>query len=876
MKKYTYTELRNLYIDFFKSKSHYRLNSFPLIPKDDNSLLLINAGMAPLKKYFTGAAVPPSKRIVTYQKCIRTGDIDEVGKTPRHCTFFEMLGNFSFGDYFKKDAITYAWEFLTKVLDIPSDKLYVSVYVDDDEALDCWINNTSITRDRIFKMGKEDNFWEIGVGPCGPCSEIFYCFDDVEIKTNDQFLNLQEEGKLFEIWNLVFTQFNKNENGEYEQLNTRNIDTGMGLERLAIVMQNVQSVFDTDVFVKIINKIIKIANLKCDFSEVKYSCRVIADHVRSTVFLIGDGIIPSNEGRGYVLRRLIRRSIRHAKLMGIESKFMSNVVDVVINEYKDDYPELLERENYIKNIIDTEEDNFTKTLNKGMSILMSYLKDLKSSNFNILSGNKAFKLYDTYGFPVELTQEILKDEGIEVNINEFNVEMKKQQQKARNSRKDDNYLGNDLGVLNSTGNYEIEFLGHDTLNLSSRILDIIFDNSFVDEIGAGNKGFLIFDKTPFYPEMGGQVGDTGYVKSKMGYGKVLNTKKNIQGKIYNLVEVISGKFSKEDFVDLGVDEKRRDSICRNHTATHLLHSALRIVLGDHVKQSGSYLDEHKLRFDFTHPKALTKKELEEVEKIINECIYNQVSVKTEVMDIKSAQERGAVALFGEKYEDEVRVLSIGDCSMELCGGTHVSNTGFLGNFVILNEISVSSGVRRIEATTGRNVFDIFKSNRNVLNEIHNRVKATSQNDILSKVSSLFLEIKDKNTEIARLKSEALNLKLKDIDSIIESSKVKNGLKIVTSTFNDIDAGQLREICSIAKDKISCGFVMFVSVCNNRASVVCMATKNAIEEGIDCGKIIKDVLRIAEGSGGGRKDMAQGSIINVSKINEVINKVYEII
>lgn len=876
MKKYTYSELRELYVKFFENKNHYVLKSFPLVPKDDDSLLLINAGMAPLKKYFTGMAVPPSTRVTTYQKCIRTGDIDSVGKTARHCTFFEMLGNFSFGDYFKSDAISYAWEFLTKVIEIPLDKLYISVYENDDEAFECWEKNIGISKDRIFRLGKEENFWEIGVGPCGPCSEIFYSFADGKIDNVQKFMELQEQGKVFEIWNLVFTQFDKNENGEYEPLKNKNIDTGMGLERLALITQQVENVFDTDIFKNLISKIFEVGNLKNISDEIKYSCKVIADHLRSVTFLICDGVIPSNEGRGYVLRRLIRRSVRHGRLIGIENKFLNQIVDVVINEYKCAYSELVERKNYINQIVDVEEDNFGKTLNKGMEILNGYVEEIKKQNSQILSGDKAFKLYDTFGFPVELTQEILREEGISIDIQGFNFEMKNQQKKARESRKSDNYLGNDLGVLNSTENYETKFLGYDFLNSKSKINDIIFQNSFVNSIKELQKAFVLCDKTPFYPEMGGQAGDTGIIKTSNGVAKVLDTKKNIQGQIYHVVEVLSGEINKNDEAQLEVDSVRRNSICGNHTATHLLQKALKIVLGDHIKQAGSYLDEQKLRFDFTHFKALTREELEKVEKIVNQCIYNQVTVKTEIMNIKCAQEKGAIALFDEKYDDEVRVLSIDDFSMELCGGTHVKNTGFIGNFVILTETSVSSGVRRIEATTGKNVFEAFKSSRNVLNELCYQLKATSQNDILNKVNNILNEIKIKNSEISSLKSKIANDKLKNLDDLIEKSKHKRGIKIITNIFEDMEINQLRDICSNVKEKLDCCVVMFASVLNGKANVVSMASKKALEQGIDCGKLIRDTLKFADGSGGGRKDMAQGAVTNISKLEEALEKLYQII
>lgn len=876
MKKYTYDELRSLFIEFFQSKDHYKMSSFPLVPKDDDSLLLINAGMVPLKKYFTRSAVPPSNRVATCQKCIRTGDIDSVGRTARHCTFFEMLGNFSFGDYFKKDAISYAWEFLTKVIEIPTDRLYVSVYNEDDEAFNIWKDIVKIPEDRIFRIGKEENFWEIGVGPCGPCSEIFYSFTDEKINSINKFLELQDRGEIFEIWNLVFTQFNKDENGQYEPLENKNIDTGMGLERLAIVTQGVLQVFDTDIFKNLIKKISEVANFNGNSDESIYSFKVIADHARSITFLICDGVIPSNEGRGYVLRRLIRRSIRHAKLLNIEGKFLNNIVDVVIDEYKGAYNELIERKKYIHNIVSVEEDNFNKTLNKGMDILDYYIKELKENNKSVLSGSNAFKLYDTYGFPIELTEEILKEKGITVDNEEFKREMKAQQEKARSSRKVDNYLGNDLGILNSTNNYNTDFVGYEKYSTTSEIMDIILDNNFVEEVCEGNKAFLLVSETPFYPEMGGQIGDTGVVKSKSGSAKVLSTKKNVQGQIYHLIEVTQGCIKKSDSLELYIDEDRRRSICRNHTATHLLQSALREVLGDHIKQSGSYLDDKKLRFDFTHFKALTAKELENVEKIVNECIYRQITVNTEIMDIRSAQERGAIALFGEKYDDTVRVLSIDKFSMELCGGTHVLNTGFIGNFVILSESSVSSGVRRIEATTGSNVYDLIKGNRSLLNEISSYVKATSHNDVSNKVKNLINELRDKNSEISNLKSTIAESKLEVLDDVVKNAITKNGIKIVCNVFEDIDINKLRDVCSNVKDKLECGVVMFASILNNKANVVCMANKKAVDLGVDCGRIIKETLKFANGSGGGRRDMAQGSASDVGKINDAFEKVCEII
>ena len=876
MKKYTYTELRNLYIEFFRNKDHYIFDSFPLVPNDDDSLLLINAGMAPLKKYFTGLAVPPKKRVASFQKCIRTGDIDVIGKTARHCTFFEMLGNFSFGDYFKKEAINYAWEFLTEVIEIPTDKLYVSVYNEDYETFGYWVNDIKIEENRIFKMGKDENFWEIGMGPCGPCSEIFYSFTDEKIDSVERFLELQDQGKVFEIWNLVFTQFNKTKDGDYETLKNKNIDTGMGLERLAIVTQGVENVFDTDLFLKLLDKISALSDVKNLTDKERYSFKVIADHARSIMFLICDGVIPSNEARGYVLRKLIRRSVRHAKLVGINSNFINKIIDILIEQYKQNYPELSDRESYIKNIVNVEEENFNKTLNKGIEILNSYIDELNSSNSNILSGDKAFKLYDTYGFPVELTQEILREKNIEVDIEKFKIEMNNQQEKAREARKGDNYLGNELGVLNFTENYDTKFVGYETLSSCAIVLDIIVENSFVDSINSSEKGIILFDTTPFYPEMGGQIGDIGVIESSFGKAKVIDTRKNLQGQIYHIIEVLEGKITKGQKMELFVEKSRRSSICKNHTATHLLQKALKIVLGDHVKQSGSYLDDKKLRFDFTHFKALTREELEKVEKIVNECIDNQIIVKTEVMDLKSAQNMGAVALFDEKYEDRVRVLSIGDFSLELCGGTHISNTGFIGNFVILSETSVSSGVRRIEATTGANVFNLLKEGRSLLNDVCAQVKATSQNDILVKVKNLIGEIKTRDTEISSLKSKLAGFKLKDLGEIISNPRVKNDIKLITKSFDDIDVNTLRDVCADTKSKLNGVVVVFATRINDRINFICMADTVANNLGVDCGKLIKTALNFFSGSGGGHKAMAQGSITNTSNIEDVFEKIYQII
>ncbi len=848
------------------------MDSFPLVPKDDDSLLLINAGMAPLKKYFTRAAIPPSNRVTTCQKCIRTGDIDSVGKTARHCTFFEMLGNFSFGDYFKKDAISYAWEFLTKVIEIPEDRLYVSVFNEDNEAYDLW--KERISEDRLFKIGKEENFWEIGVGPCGPCSEIFYAFTGEKVDSIEKFLELQEKGEIFEIWNLVFTQFNKNEDGTYESLEYKNIDTGMGLERLAIVTQNVRQVFDTDIFTSIIEGIKKISDKS--YEEFNYSYKVIADHARSITFLICDGVTPSNEGRGYVLRRLIRRSVRHGKLLNINEKFLNSIVDIVVNEYKSHYKELVERRSYIGNIISLEEDNFNRTLNKGIDILSSYIDDLNKNNEKVLSGSKTFKLYDTYGFPVELTEEILKEKGFTADIEGFKEEMKIQQEKARSSRKTDNYLGNDLGALNVTENYHTEFIGYYCSSVCCKARDIISENKFVESVSQGNRAFLLSETTPFYPEMGGQIGDTGTIKSKNGEAKVLGTKKNMQGQIYHIIEVTSGTISKNDDLHFSIDEDRRRSICRNHTATHLLQSALKKVLGDHVKQSGSYLDDKKLRFDFTHFKALTSEEMIEVEKIVNECIYKQINVNTEIMNIKDAQKKGATALFDEKYEDEVRVLSISDVSMELCGGTHVENTGFIGSFVISSESSVSSGVRRIEALTGSNVYESIKENRKLMGEVSSLVKANSSGEVLNRIKTLTQDIKNKYSEILSLKSKIADAKLKIVDNVIMNAPVKNGIRVVCNLVEDIDVNRLRNVCSDVRDKVDCGVVMFASLIDGKASVVCMANKKAVDLGVDCGKLIREVLKYANGSGGGRKDMAQGSATDLDKIQYAFEKLYEII
>lgn len=870
MNKMGLNEIREAYLKYFEGKDHLRLKSFPLVPQSDKSLLLINAGMAPLKPYFTGLQVPPSNRITTCQKCIRTGDIENVGKTSRHGTFFEMLGNFSFGDYFKNEIIPWAWEFVTVVLGVPKDKLYATIYTEDDEAYEIWKNKTDIEPDRIFRLGKEDNFWEIGTGPCGPSSEIHFDRGSGKVTTTEEFIAAQEEDRIVEFWNLVFTQFDKDEQGVYNRLPNPNIDTGMGLERIATIMQGVNSIFEVDTMKNILDEVCRISNTKYGSDSKKdISLRIITDHIRSTTFMISDGVLPSNEGRGYVLRRVLRRAARHGRLLGITNTFLYDLCDVVIENSKNAYPELEEKKEYIKKIIKLEEERFEETIDSGIEILMEFINELQNKGIKTLSGTNAFKLYDTYGFPLELTLEILEEKGMSVDIEEFNSEMQSQRERARAAREESNYMGNEDGVLNKIpAEINTTFLGYDSLKCESTVELIIKDNKFVDSLLEGETGIILTKETPFYAEMGGQVGDKGIIASDSFKGEVFDCKKNISGKILHFIMATEGQIKQNDMVTLAVSEDRRNDIRKNHTATHMLHSALKMVLGEHVNQAGSYVDEARLRFDFTHFTAISADELKRIEKIVNENVMRVFNVKTDVMTIDEAKQSGAVALFDDKYKDEVRVVSVGDFSKELCGGTHVKNSGEIGVFKIVSESGVAAGVRRIEAVTGFNAMNLIEEKDNALKDAASTLKC-SEKDIVNRLHTQIAELKEKEKEIIDLKRK-LSGSLED--DLLKSVVDIKGVALVSAVLNDIDGDSLRELADKVRSKLADGVVVLGSKTGDKVQFAAMATKTAVSRGVHCGKIVKEVAAIAGGGGGGRPDMAQAGGKLPEKLNEAIDKV----
>lgn len=871
MEKMSLNDIRESYLKFFESKEHLRMPSFSLVPQNDKSLLIVNAGMQPLKPYFTGLQVPPSKRITTCQKCIRTGDIENVGKTSRHGTFFEMLGNFSFGDYFKEEIIPWAWEYITKVLGIPKDKLYATIYLEDDEAYELWCSKTDIDPSRIFRLGKDDNFWEIGTGPCGPSSEIHYDRGEGlgKISTVDEFLKAADEDRVVEFWNLVFTQFDKDEEGTYHRLSNPNIDTGMGLERISTIMQGVNNIFEVDTIRNILNEVCKITKTTYGKdAKTDISIRIITDHVRSMTFMIGDGILPSNEGRGYVLRRVLRRAARHGRLLGLKNIFLHDLCDVAIENSKGAYPELLEKRDYIKKVIKLEEERFEETIDSGINILKQYIEELNLAGIKTLSGDKAFKLYDTYGFPLELTLEILEEKNMYVDIEAFNAEMKSQRERARAAREESNYMGSDDSILNKIeGNIITTFLGYETLKVDSQVELLIKEDKFEDTLEAGDTGIILTKETPFYAEMGGQVGDKGVIYNDSFKAEVMDTKKNITGKTVHFVKVLEGTVTKNSVVSLQVDEIRRGNIQKNHTATHMLHQALKDVLGSHVNQAGSYVDEVRLRFDFTHFAAVTEEELKLIEKLVNENVMKVYNVNTNIMSINEAKTSGAMALFDEKYSDEVRVVAVGEYSKELCGGTHVRNSGEIGMFKILSESGVAAGVRRIEAISGLNALKYVEEKNNVLKEASTLVK-TTEKDLFNKISSILAELKEKDKEIIELKRKLTGNVEEDIlNNVIEV----NGIKVAFAALQDIDGDALRELGDKLRDKLSEGLVVLGSNAGGKVQFLAMASKGAVAKGVHCGKIVKEVAAIAGGGGGGRPDMAQAGGKLPEKLQEAIEK-----
>ena len=870
-------ELREKFLKFFESKEHLRMESFPLVPKNDNSLLLINAGMAPLKPYFTGIQTPPSKRVTTCQKCIRTGDIENVGKTSRHGTFFEMLGNFSFGDYFKNEIIPWSWEFVTQVLKLPKDKLYVTIYLEDDEAYDIWTSKTDIDPNRIFRLGKDDNFWEVGtVGPCGPCTEIH--FDrgvDVAPVTNvEDFVAASDADRIVEFWNLVFIQFDKQEDGSYSPLKNKNIDTGMGLERIATIMQGVDNIFEIDTVKNILNRVSKLSGVEYGKdSNSDVSLRIITDHVKAVTMLISDGVQPSNEGRGYVLRRLLRRAARHGRLLGIKGLFLKEVVDAVIENYGGSYPQLVENKEYITKIITLEEERFNETIDAGMNILSGYISELEKAGTKVLSGEKAFKLYDTYGFPIELTEEILEEKEMSVDSEEFKKEMEAQRERARSARGETSYMGSEEVPINKVkADVETEFVGYTDTVATGKVAILATDEEFVEELSEGDKGYILTDKTPFYAEMGGQIGDTGIIEGQNGSASVYNTKKNVGGKTIHYVEVKAGTIKNGDIVTLTVDKFRRRSVCKNHTATHMLQAALKEIVGSHIHQAGSYVDNERLRFDFTHFQALTAEEIEKVEDLVNEKIMEVDPVSTKLMTIDEAKASGATALFDEKYGDKVRVVSAGEFSKELCGGTHVSNVGEVGFFKIVSETGVAAGIRRIEALTGRNAIRYMEEKQRLLKEACATLKC-NEKDILKKIASQGIELKEKDKEIAELKAK---LTSGAEDDILNSARDISGVKVIAYGLEGVDGNALRDLADKIRSKMNSGVVILLSNGGDKVNLVAMASKDVLANGIHCGKIIKEVAAVVGGGGGGRPDMAQAGGKNPSNISKAIEVAYEVV
>ncbi|NOW11152.1 alanyl-tRNA synthetase [Clostridium saccharobutylicum] len=847
-------DLREAYLKFFESKGHLKIDSFSLVPKNDKSLLLINAGMAPLKPYFTGLQEPPRTRVTTCQKCVRTGDIENVGITSRHGTFFEMLGNFSFGDYFKKEVIPWAWEFLTEVLQIPKEKLYVTIYLDDDEAYEFWTTLTDVDKTHIFRLGKEDNFWEHGAGPCGPCTEIHFSRTEEVPANAEEFVELSDADKIIEVWNLVFTQFDGDGKGNYEKLASTNIDTGMGLERLAVVMQNKNSIFEIDTLENILKEVGNIAKVKYgeDYKS-DVSLRIITDHIRSITFMISDDIMPSNEGRGYVLRRLLRRAARHGKTLGIKDAFLCNLCDIVIRDCSSAYPELLSRKEYIKKVIKIEEDKFRETLDSGMEILNGFISELKENNEKVLKGADAFKLYDTFGFPMELTKEILEDEGLSLKEEDFHEEMKIQRERARSARKTSNYMGADVKISDSIGaDIETIFDGYENDKLTAEVKVLIEGEDFVDSITEGNKAIIVTDITPFYAEMGGQIGDTGYIFNDSFKAKIVDTKKNIGGKIIHFAEVLSGEVKVNDKVSLEVDKERRESIKKHHTATHLLDRALVEVLGSHVHQAGSYVSSDRLRFDFSHFEGMTEEEIIKVEELVNEAITSVTPVVTKVMDLQEAKNTGAIGIFDDKYSDKVRVVMAGEYSKELCGGTHIDNTGKIGLFKIVSESGIAAGTRRIEAVIGKEAYNLVNEKKDLLKEISNKLKC-SEKEVLGKLDQQVKELKEKEKEIVALKAKFASM---GIDDIIVSAKAIKDINVISYELKDVDADALREVCEKVRDRVDNSIVLLMSENNGKVIICAMATKDAVAKGAHCGKLIKEVSAILGGGGGGRPDMAQ--------------------
>ncbi len=870
MKYMGVNEIREKFLSFFEEKGCLRLNSFSLVPKNDASLLLINSGMAPMKKWFTLAEEPPRRRVTTCQKCIRTPDIERVGKTARHGTFFEMLGNFSFGDYFKREATAWAWEFFTKVMEIPEDRLWVSVYEEDDEAREIWINEVGVDPSHIVKLGKEDNFWEHGTGPCGPCSEIYFDRgEEYGCGSPDCCVGCDCD-RFMEVWNLVFTQFDKDEEGNYNRLANPNIDTGMGLERLAVVMQGVGNLFEVDTVQNVITHASKFAGVKYKEDEkTDISLRVIADHIRSTVMMVSDGVIPSNEGRGYVLRRLLRRAARHGKLLNIEGSFLGDLAQTVIDESKSAYPELEEKREYITTIIRKEEERFQATIDNGLIVLNKYIEDAKSEGKSELSGEDAFKLHDTYGFPLDLTVEMAGEQGLGVDTDGFNKAMDEQKLAAKTSRKDGSSWDDDT-AFDFKDIPATEFVGYKKaenglFECDAKVLSIAH--------GEGEKLYIVTDKTPFYAEMGGQSGDIGVITQGTNKAAVINTTKTGDGIYVHEAELIRGEIMADEVACLTVNTENRMAISRNHSATHLLHKALKEILGTHVAQAGSMVSASHLRFDFSHFEAMTKEQIKEAEDKVNRAILASMPIVVRELPIDEAKKLGAEAQFGEKYGETVRVVSMGDYSIEFCGGTHLGNTSECGLFKITSESGVAAGVRRIEAVTGAGVLNLINTYETVLANASKALKSNRVMELAEKAEAVMTEHRDYERKLNELGEQLAQMKTK---SMLAGVKEIRGIKVLTAQIDGVEVNELKAMADSAKADMGKGVVVFATNCDGKITFVAMATKDAVADGVHCGNIIKELTAICGGRGGGKPDMAQGGGTDAMKIDDALAKVDELI
>lgn len=870
MKEYGVNELRRMFLDFFESKGHLKMKSFSLVPHNDKSLLLINSGMAPLKPYFTGAEIPPRRRVTTCQKCIRTGDIDNVGKTARHGTFFEMLGDFSFGDYFKNEIVPWSWEFVTKVLEIPEDRLYVTIYEEDDETGKIWHDVVGLPWDRIVKLGKEDNFWEHGTGPCGPCTEIYYDRGP-EYGCDSPTCGVGCDcDRYMEFWNLVLTQFNAEEDGTYTELAMKNVDTGMGLERMATIMQGVDSIFDVDTVKSIRDAVCAKAGVEYGKDhKTDVSVRVITDHIRSVTMMTADGVLPSNEGRGYVLRRLLRRAARHGKLLGIEGEFLAELSKSVIACSGEAYPELVEKQDYIFKILSIEENSFYKTIDKGMEILKADMEEMKAAGEKVMSGEKSFRLYDTYGFPVDLTKEILAEEGMEIDEDAFTAEMKAQKERARSARAKSNYMGAAETVYNELPvELETAFAGYDVYDVANaKIVALVANEAVAETAQAGDTVAVFLDRTPFYAESGGQVGDQGVIKTETGVVKVTNCVKVVGGKIAHMGEVTEGLVQVGEMACASIDVELRMASSRNHSATHLLHKALRTVLGTHVEQAGSYVSAERLRFDFTHFAAMTADEIKEVERLVNDAIFASYDVHTDEMSIDEARNRGAMALFGEKYGEVVRVVDMGGYSIELCGGAHLKNTAQVGSFKILSENGVAAGVRRIEAVTGKEALKHYQAQEDEIKEICRLVKSTPDK-LLARLEQLLAEQKETAKELEKLKAKMAG---GAADEMLNSKVEIGGVAVLAAEVKDMDGNALRTMGDQLKQKLGSGVVVLASGKDGKVNLMAMATDDVVKKGVHAGNIIKAAAAVCGGGGGGRPNMAQAGGKDASKIADALEK-----